>query len=413
MRCLASLAATALVFALAGNALAAPKDEEVARARVLDQQGVRAYKDGRYNDAIRYFSEAFKLGGPASELWNIAKCHLRLDEPEQASEAYDSYLMQTGLTPQDKAEARGELEELRHRRSILTVASAPSRATVFVDGKRNEPAGTTPFSFQLPPGSHKIDIELAGHKPFSKEIEAKYGRAIIVDAQLEKDPNQPLPHTPGAPGAPAAPGTSDKPTATPAWDFGGPKRFTAKAELGVVFSKLGGLTEGARLAFAVSGSYWLVDTPRWAAGVGLLLHLTGDSWSNTIAAPITGPGCTQSIANTESATEIAGYGIGTFAYRLTPRLRVAADAGVGLAGYSAGAVGGDLFVPTCQPSPGAQAAARLGVEASYAFLPYLRGTLTPLALQVHPSYGGARSSPIDATGAWVRFGVGVGVAVDL
>jgi len=371
---------------------------------------VRAYKDGRYNDAIRYFSEAFKLGGPASELWNIAKCHLRLDEPEQASDAYDRYLMQTGLTPQDKAEAREELEELRRRRSILTVASAPSRATVFVDGKKNEPAGTTPFSVQVPPGTHKIEIDQPGYKPYAKEVEAKYGRAIIVDAQLERDPNQPVTPPPPVRGQPGAP---EKPGAAPATDLGGPSHFTAKAELGVVFSKLGSVSEGGRLGFAVSGVYWLVDTQRWALGAGVLLNITGDSWTNTIGAPISGDGCTQSIANNETATEIAGYGIGTFAVRVIPRLRVGADAGLGLAGYSVGAVGGDLFYPTCQPSTGAQVAARVGLEASYAFLPYLRGVVTPLALQVHPSYSGVRSTPIDATGSWVRLGIGLGVALDL
>src|ERR1700712_2107052 len=61
---------------------AASRDLE--RARVLDQQGVRAYKEERYNDAIRYFVEARKLGGPSSELWNIAKCHVHLDQPEEA-----------------------------------------------------------------------------------------------------------------------------------------------------------------------------------------------------------------------------------------------------------------------------------------------------------------------------------------
>ncbi len=411
MRRVASIALTALALTLATAATAAPTSDEVARARVLDQQGVKAYKDGRFNDAIRYFSEAFKLGGPASELWNIAKCHLRLDEPDQASDAYDRYLMQQGLTPQDKAEAREELEELKRRRSTLTVASAPSRATVYLDGRRGEAAGTTPFSVQLAPGTHKVEIELAGHKPFANDVEARYGRAIIVDAQLERDPNRTA--TPTAP--PDKPDKTDKGNkagaATP--ETGAERRLTAKAELGVVFSKLGSASEGGRVGFTLSGAYWLLDAPRWSVGAGLLLHITSDAWHNAIAAPSTGPGCTTTISNDEAATEIAGYGIGVFSYLLMPRLRVGADAGLGMAGYSAGALGGDLFYPTCQPSAGLQVAARLGVEASYAFVQHVRATLTPLALQVHPSYSGARPAPVDATGAWVRFGLGLGVAVDL
>jgi tetratricopeptide (TPR) repeat protein len=416
MRRSASFVVTCLLLALTTPVLAAPRDEEVSRARVLDQQGVRAYKEGRYNDAIRYFSEAFKLGGPASELWNIAKCHLRLDEPEQASDAYDRYLMQQGLTPQDKAEAREELEELRRRKSILTVASAPSRALVYVDGKRAEPAGTTPFSVQLPPGFHKIDIELAGYKTFTKDFDAKFGRAIIVDAQLERDPNQPLTAPPPGGRGTGTPGTpTDKPTEAPETpgEFGGPKHFTAKAELGVVFSKLGTLPSTAHPAFTFSASYWILDNSHWAVGAGLLLHVTSDSWTNTINADPQPDGCTLSITNNESATELAGYGIGSLAYRIIPRLRVGLDAGLGLAAYTPAAVGGDVFYPTCQPSTGAQLAARTALEVSYSFLPYLRGTLTPIAMQVHPSYSGVRSTPLDATGAWTRIGFGLGVALDL
>ena len=253
---------------------------------------MRAYKDGRYNDAIKYFSEAFKLGGPPSELWNIAKCHMRLDQPDQASDAYDRYLMQPGLTPQDKSEAREELEELRRRRSILTVASAPSHGTVYLDGKHGEAAGTTPFSVQVPPGTHKVEIEQKGYRTFSQDVEAKFGRAIIVDAQLEKDPTQPvIPDKPPPPGVPAAPRT--------------PKRFTLKGDFGLVFSKLGTYSEGARLGATLGATYWLLDTDPWAAGVGLLFTVASDSWGNTIGAPTTGPGCTATITATESSTEFS------------------------------------------------------------------------------------------------------------
>jgi PEGA domain len=422
MRRPASLVTTGLLCALvcvfAGNALAASRDEELAHARVLDQQGVRAYKDGRYNDAIRFFSEALKLGGPASELWNIAKCHLRLDEPEQAAEAYEHYLTQNGLTQQDKSEARDELDELKRRRSILTVASTPSRAIVYMDGRKNEPSGMTPFSVHLPPGPHKIEIEQIGYKPFSKDFEARYGRAIIIDAQLERDPNQtgtsPTP-TPTNP----TPGTPDKPTpdqpaqATPPSDLGGPKVFTAKAEIGVVFSKLGSVSESGRLGLAFSMAYWFMDNQRFAVGAGVLLHITSDSWTNTINAPLTGPGCGLSIANSELATEITGYGMGLVAVRIVPRLRVGAEGGLGLASYSVSAVGGDIFIPTCIPTPGAQVAARAGLEISYAFSKYFRAALTPIGVQVHPAYSGVRNTPLDATGMWLRYGFGLGIALDL
>ncbi len=70
LRLVACVAFAAALVSLSRGAAAASEDLE--RARLLDQQGVRAYKEERYNDAIRFFDEAFRLGGPPSELWNIA-----------------------------------------------------------------------------------------------------------------------------------------------------------------------------------------------------------------------------------------------------------------------------------------------------------------------------------------------------
>jgi hypothetical protein len=391
-------------------ALAAPKDEELARARALDQQGVRAYKEGRYNDAIRYFSEAFKLGGPPSELWNIAKCHMRLDQPDQASDAYDRYLMQPGLSQQDKAEARSELEELKQRRSILTVASAPSRATVYLDGKHNELAGTTPFSVQLTPGTHKVEIEQRGYKPYSEEVEAKYGRAIIVDAQLERDPKQPI-ATP-VPDKPDKPDKPEKPAGR-VGEYDAAHRFTAKGEADVVLSKLGSYAQGARAGLGFAAAYWIIDAPQVVFGAGMRAHFTTDAWGNTINASPSGVGCVTAIPNNQSANEFSVFGVALLGYRVTPRLRIGVDAGLGLAWYDANVLGSDLFYPTCQPSPGAQPAAHAGLEVSYVIIPNLRVYGALLNVEIHPSYSGARPNPIDATGAWLRLGLGLGVAVDL
>src|ERR1017187_9325393 len=117
------LAAVACVAALsspqeaAAQAVKAPASDDLDRARALDQQGVRAFREGRYNDAIRYFEEALKLGGPSSELWNIARCQVKLDDPETASSSLERYLARTDLSPDDRAGAKRELDELAHRRS--------------------------------------------------------------------------------------------------------------------------------------------------------------------------------------------------------------------------------------------------------------------------------------------------------
>src|ERR1700736_4580579 len=66
------------------------KGSDLDAARELDQQGVRAFAAGRYREAIHFFYEARRLGGPPTELWNIARCHERLDEGEESAKAIES-----------------------------------------------------------------------------------------------------------------------------------------------------------------------------------------------------------------------------------------------------------------------------------------------------------------------------------
>jgi hypothetical protein len=167
---------------------AAAQPANVARARALDRQGQRALKEGRYNDAIRLFRESLKQGGPPHELWNIAKCHLQLDQPEAAAEALERYLAAPRVRPQDRKRATAQLNELRSRRSQLAVASTPQGAAVYLDGNRTEPLGTTPFKSELAPGTHKLSIESTGYKPYVRDVVASYGREVNVEVQLEHGP---------------------------------------------------------------------------------------------------------------------------------------------------------------------------------------------------------------------------------
>ena len=82
---------------------------DLEAARELDQQGVRAFRDARFADAIRFFRSAYRLGGPSSELWNIARSRERMDDAEAASTAIVQYLAQPDLGAQDRADAEREL----------------------------------------------------------------------------------------------------------------------------------------------------------------------------------------------------------------------------------------------------------------------------------------------------------------
>jgi hypothetical protein len=153
-------------------------------ARELDQEGVRAFREGRYADAVRYFRAAYRLGGPSSELWNLARSQEKLDDSEAAAAAIEGYLSLRDISPPDRAEAEQELHVLRTRPSTLTVTTTPPGATVVVDGK--QAVGPTPLSVEISAGSHTIAVRHDGFVQWSRTLEARLGRALIVALDLER-----------------------------------------------------------------------------------------------------------------------------------------------------------------------------------------------------------------------------------
>jgi hypothetical protein len=396
---------------LSGGALASPPawaSEDMERARLLDQQGVRAYKEERYNDAIRFFEEAFHIGGPPSELWNIARCHLRLDDPEDAAKEIERYLGQSGLSLEDHAEATQQLHEIQHRHSTLTVASSPSGATVFVDNRRGAPAGVTPATIDLPPGSHTVYVERPGYESYDKSVDAKYGRALLVDAQLSRSGG-------GGSGLAATTATPEPEKASSAGATGPthPHRVTLDAELGVTFPEHGSVGGAGSVVGFLGASYVVFDAHRAIVNVGIRAMLTADSWSNTVGATASPANCGQPIPNDESATALSAFLTAGGAWRASPRWRLGGELGLGIATYSASAVGGDLFTPTCRPSLGPEPAIQLSAAASYSFSHEMRLILSPVVLQAQPAFDGARSGAKDASGLWLRYGAVAGLAFDL
>jgi hypothetical protein len=155
----------------------------VDTARELDQNGVHSFGEGRYSDALAYFRAARSLGGPASELWNVARCLEHMGDPEGAARTLDDYLSQKDVLPADRAEAQREALAIRTHTSVLTVTTSPTGASVTVDG---QPAfGPTPASTEIRPGAHTIVVRRAGYGLRTLPIEASFGRAVIVALDLE------------------------------------------------------------------------------------------------------------------------------------------------------------------------------------------------------------------------------------
>ncbi|MBX3219792.1 MAG: PEGA domain-containing protein [Labilithrix sp.] len=383
----------ALALALAGPAAAQTRGrggEDLTRARALDREGAKAYAEGRYADAIRAFEEAYRLGGPAFELWNIAKCHLRLDQPEQAAASLERYLAVPDLPKADRNEATQQLESLKKRPSTLTVSSTPSGAEVSVDGKTVD--GRTPLSMSIAPGSHTVTVSSSTGAPFTREIEARYGRPITVDASFDGGARPPPPPNPyeGAEGGAIA----------------------IRGALNLMLPRHGSIGGRAGPGLFVLGTYRVKEIGRASLAAGGLLSLSSDSWRDRTGLPDEAPDCAP-LRDPDSATALSVFGIGTASYDVAPRLRVVGIGGLGVAGYFVEHVGGDLFVPSCTPSPGVRPALLLGAQIDYALTSVVRLSAFPLTWQVQSAFDGVRAAPRDASGVWMRFGVGLGAGIDL
>lgn len=185
----------------AGQAEDAVSPESVTAAQEARQhfeRGMEHFQARQYRDAVHEFQLAARLV-PSADLWfNIARAYEEIDDEQslqQAVEFYRRYLRDRMDPPdRDQVEARiAALEErieaarqARLRRpttGTLRVRSNVPGAAVRVDSER---LGETPVPapIDLPPGSHRVDLEREGYIPFRSEVQIAAGVPTAAYADL-------------------------------------------------------------------------------------------------------------------------------------------------------------------------------------------------------------------------------------
>lgn len=387
----------AVGYARPAAAIERSKTPELGRARELDGLGVRAFRDARYRDAILFFTEAYRLGAPSTELWNIARCRRAIDEPEEESIAIQQYLAQQDLSADERAEATKELAAIRRRASTVSIDSAPSGAAVSVDGRPL--GGVTPLAVELAPGEHKVRVDKPGAGGFETNVEAKYGRAMVVFAQLDRQDTAGDVVTAGARG---------KPPVTPARDD---RRFSVSLDGGYFVARLGAYSAPVAPAVHLAGRYVLTSSATALLRAGLRFGWTQDRWASGTLAEPSPTGC--SVPRSFVANDLSVLAVVGGALRLGARARIGGEVGFGFDALSGSDAGGEVFTPTCTPSFGARVLGHVALDASYALGSAVRVVLSPVVFQAHPAFSGTRSAPIDTSGAWWRVGSTLGIEVNL
>ena len=183
---------------------AAAKPLERARARY--REGVAAYQDGRFRDAIDLFLEADHLAPSAALSFNIGAAYEKLGEPAAALRWYHDYLRRAPEAT-DRARVEALISGFEHDLETngvqqLTVSSTPEEAELSVDGRA---VGTTPWTGEIAPGSHVLSWTLAGRASESRTIDLPSDHAIDVAVELQPQEESEPSATPSPGPAPSAP----------------------------------------------------------------------------------------------------------------------------------------------------------------------------------------------------------------
>jgi tetratricopeptide (TPR) repeat protein len=112
---LTALLAPGLASAQTGTATVATTTSTSAEiARLHAEAGRNFYRAGKYVEALEEFKKADRIEPSSAITYNIARCHERLSQWEEAINAYEKYVKEA-TDPRDKAEALDKIELLKQK----------------------------------------------------------------------------------------------------------------------------------------------------------------------------------------------------------------------------------------------------------------------------------------------------------
>ena len=172
--------------------LGEPEAVAKARARLLFEKGVSAYREGRFYDAVDIFLETNRLYPDPKLSFNVGKAFEGMGNPAGALRYYREYLRRSpdASDAQEVESHVRQLEQALSQKGLqqLTVLSSPDGATVKLDGQA---VGVTPWTGESFAGKHRIVVEALGYQRHEGVIEIDPHRARDFNIELAKAPSKP------------------------------------------------------------------------------------------------------------------------------------------------------------------------------------------------------------------------------
>ena len=171
-----SVASASLPTVFFTGVASAQMDADTKEAKALFEEGVKLYKDGKYEEARVKFKAAYGLKKRPSILINLARAELQTKRPYDAALHFKECLGLPDLKPEDKTDATTGLADARKQIGTIVI-DAPAGSTVQVDGA----AVTVPDDnvIDVPPGMHTVSIKNSG-KETNEKVTLDAGKSSTV-----------------------------------------------------------------------------------------------------------------------------------------------------------------------------------------------------------------------------------------
>jgi hypothetical protein len=183
-----------LCFASSARAEGNAADSE--RANLLFKKGKVAFNEGKYNDALRIYSEAWHLKQSPDIAANLAQTEAELSKHRDAAEHFAfalAHLLPSSTDEQKKALAEG-LELEKKEIGTLHVTLEPADAAFSID----DAAVTLPVNgdVYVEPGDHRASITREGYQPSQQTLHVSKGGARVLWIRLDSAAGSPVAPTP-------------------------------------------------------------------------------------------------------------------------------------------------------------------------------------------------------------------------
>jgi tetratricopeptide (TPR) repeat protein len=156
------------------------------------EAGEKAFAEKRYKDAIELFLRADAIIENPAFAYNASLAYEAMGDDSAALAWAREYLYRApSAEDRESTAARVVLFEKKLAAKgvqQVTVRTTPRGATVLVDGAA---VGVTPWTGDLAPGRHVIELGLRGHQDRTTELQLPADKAQLVELQLEVAASEP------------------------------------------------------------------------------------------------------------------------------------------------------------------------------------------------------------------------------